>query len=169
MEKESILVVDDDRDLANIIKVNLQRHGYDAEAVYDGNIACNIIKSSPPHLAILDYRLPGMNGLQIVRFISKIEVKMAIIMISSYGKELEAIKAYKEFKEGWFDFIFKPFEIQDLVDTVNSILQKMRKDLSEKNELYRLRRENINLREALKMIEGDDIETELNVKGFRWG
>ena len=84
MAKERILVVDDERNIVELIKYNLEKEGYEVICAYDGIEAVNIAKQDRPDLIILDIMLPGQGGLEVTRILRR-EMRTPIIMANTEG------------------------------------------------------------------------------------
>ena len=118
---KKILVVDDERDMVEVITASLIAHGYAVIPSYNGEDALALIKKDPPDLIILDIMLPNMNGHQVCRLL-KFDAKykkIPIIMLTA-KKENE----YKEYAEATkADAYFtKPFEHDSLLDKIKELL-----------------------------------------------
>lgn len=114
--KKTILVVDDDPTILEGIKVALEEEGYIIETADDGEMIKQKIKRTDPDLILLDYLLPGTDGIKITQHLKKMnETKhIPIIMISaSYNSK----KIMKE--AGADDFLAKPFNIDDLLAAID--------------------------------------------------
>ena len=84
-EVERILVVDDDKDLRFNLSSILKDEGYDVLAVEDGREALKAVQNNSPNLALLDIRLPGMNGMKILEKLKRIDKDLIIIMLTAYA------------------------------------------------------------------------------------
>ena len=85
MAKERILVVDDERNIVELIKYNLEKEGYEVICAYDGIEAVNIAKQDRPDLIILDIMLPGQGGLEVTRILRR-EMRTPIIMATAKAR-----------------------------------------------------------------------------------
>ncbi|MDP2604890.1 MAG: response regulator [Deltaproteobacteria bacterium] len=106
-----ILVVDDEQVFAAAVGEYLNRCGYSTVVNYSGEQALQTIEEESPDLVVLDYCLPRMDGLQVLRRIKEGHPKIVVIMMTAYGTgegEVEAMKL------GAFDFIHKPVDVHAL-------------------------------------------------------
>jgi DNA-binding NtrC family response regulator len=106
-----ILVVDDEQVFATAVGEYLNRHGYSTVINHSGEQALRTIEEEPPDLVVLDYCLPRMDGLSVLRKIKEGHPKIVVIMMTAYGTgegEVEAMKL------GAFDFIYKPVDLHAL-------------------------------------------------------
>ena len=113
----NILIVDDDKDMKLILSDILEIEGYRVSIAGDGNSAIKVITNNSPELILLDVRLPGMSGLQLLDKIKEINKKTIVIMLTGYGDIKEAVIAIKL---GAFDYITKPFTQEELVSNIKN-------------------------------------------------
>ncbi|MGV8121123.1 MAG: response regulator [Vulcanimicrobiota bacterium] len=131
MAKEKILVVDDERNIVELLKYNLEKEGYEVLSAYDGFEAVNIAKQDRPDLIILDIMLPGQGGLEVCRILRK-ETKIPIIMATAKGEEIDKILGLEL---GADDYVTKPFSPRELVARVKAVLRRTSSKAEEKDEL----------------------------------
>ena len=115
----NILIVEDDRDMCNVISDILKEEGYMVDRVYAAESVTKKIKRKKYDLMILDYKLPGSSGLTVLEEAKQIRPKLRVMMISAYGNEYVKAKA-KEL--GSVNFLDKPFDLKKLVRNVKKIL-----------------------------------------------
>ena len=113
--KERILIVDDEKDMCNIISKFIKEEGYLSEIAHDGKRALRKIKNKTYDLIILDYKLPDISGLEVLGEIGRLRPKLPVIMISAYGNDDVKEKASKL---GAVTFLDKPFDISKLVTII---------------------------------------------------
>ena len=117
-----ILIVDDDKDMCKIISTVLMQEGYKIFKVYNGEQAIKEINAKNYNLVILDFRLPNMDGIEVLQKIRNMRLSINVIMISAYGNDLIKSKA-KELKVS--QFLDKPFNLSQFLKVVkNTILKK---------------------------------------------
>lgn len=119
----SILVVDDDEDVAQLLEFMLAREGFEVHVATDGNAAIKIIdKISPPGVVVLDIMLPYLNGLQILKHIrgKKEWLGSSIIMLTSKTDE-RGIGDYME--AGATDYMTKPFNWDELIARIKKLVK----------------------------------------------
>lgn len=122
----TILVVDDEIEIADLLAMALEKSGHKARACPGAEPAIEIIKKGGVDLLITDLKMPGINGLELIKMTRQIDKNMEIIVITGYGTMeifLEAIR------EGVSDFILKPLDMDQFIRSVNRVLEK--KTLSE--------------------------------------
>ena len=123
-----ILVVDDERPIAEIIRYNLQKEGFDVQTAYDGEEAIKTVHKIKPELVILDIMLPKKNGFEVLKEI-RMEYVMPVIMLTAKEEENDKITGLEL---GADDYITKPFSNKELVARVRANLRRVK--LSNINE-----------------------------------
>ncbi len=116
---KKILVVDDDKDLCDLIHEILCDEGYEVNKTYDGTEALNELMIGNYDLLIIDNKLKGVTGISIIKKIITLKSSPKILMISAYGTSETKSEARKC---GVLEFIDKPFEISKLTDSVKSVI-----------------------------------------------
>jgi DNA-binding response OmpR family regulator len=93
MEGATILVVEDEAAIAEVLEYNLEKEGFDVAVEYRGDTALNAIRSNPPDLVVLDLMLPGLDGLELTRVLKRDPKTAAIplVMLTAKGEELDRI------------------------------------------------------------------------------
>jgi two-component system phosphate regulon response regulator PhoB len=121
--KQTILVVDDEADVSQMLKSNLKRAGYSVVAVEDGQQAIDAARSDKPDLMILDLMLPSMSGLEVCRVLKgdAATSRMPIIMLTARHEEIDRVVG---FELGADDYVTKPFSPRELVLRVQSVLRR---------------------------------------------
>src|SRR5439155_5487663 len=120
--KTRILVVDDDRTVADVVSRYLQREGFDVDVQTDGPAALERALASPPDLVVLDVMLPGMDGLEVFERI-RASTPVPIIFLTARGAEEERIGGLEL---GADDYLAKPFSPRELTARVKSVLRGSR-------------------------------------------
>jgi len=147
MNKEKILVIEDEEDIANLVKTTLEGEGFKVTVGYSGEEGLEKIHRVPPDLVVLDLGLPGMSGYQVCQKIRE-DVSLAhipIIMLTAKGSTSDKVIGLSYAPD---DYITKPFQEEELVARVKTHLTRTASDLSA-NPLTKLPG-NISLVEALK-------------------
>jgi len=117
-----ILVVDDERPIAEIIKYNLQKEGYEVNTAYDGEEAIKMVHKTNPELIILDIMLPKKNGFDVLKEI-RMEFVMPVIMLTARGEEYDELYGLNK---GADDYISKPFSLQLLNARIETVIKRSR-------------------------------------------
>jgi len=116
---EKILIIDDDEGLVHFLKRYFKRKGYDVTCCLKGSDALLEIEQNRFDLILLDYKMPGINGLDTLSRIKAIKVKTPVIVMSAYGTTDLAIETMKR---GAYDYLTKPFDSSDLSRIVDEAL-----------------------------------------------
>lgn len=117
---EKILVVDDEREIADLVKLYLENEGFTVRACYDGKEALKVIEAEEPDLCVLDVMLPGVNGLELCRKIRQSH-NYPVIMLTAKGEETDKITGLTL---GADDYMTKPFLPLELVARVKAQLRR---------------------------------------------
>ena len=119
-----ILIVDDEKDIADLISYNLEREGFRTRIVLDGNEALAAVRSFAPDLMVLDLMLPGVGGLDICKRIraNPETSSLPIIMLTAKADEVDKIIGLEI---GADDYVTKPFSVKELVARVRTVLRRV--------------------------------------------
>jgi two-component system NtrC family response regulator len=118
--KPKILIIDDDTSLRRVLEYNLQEAGYLVYAAASGEDGLHLFSEETPALVISDMKMPGMDGMQVLKAIKEISPETLVIMITAFGTVDVAVEAMKA---GAYDYITKPFNRDDLRLTVAKALK----------------------------------------------
>ena len=129
-----ILVVEDNKDLANLLEINLRDLSYDVDLAFDGNGGLARAEEEKYALIILDLMLPGIDGLEICRRLRSKEGYTPILMLTSKSSELDRVLGLEM---GADDYVTKPFSIRELLARVKAIFRRVDGLKSEKTENQR--------------------------------
>lgn len=119
MEKNHILVVDDEGSMRLAISEALKRVGYAVDTATDGFDALQKFRKERFHMVISDVKMPKMSGLNVLKEIKRISPQTSVIMVTAYGTIQNAVDAMKE---GASDYILKPFSYEDLESAVRRVM-----------------------------------------------
>ena len=122
-EKDLILVVDDDPDIARFVEVNLKLQGFDVVVAHNGEEALELINLRNPNLAVVDLMMPGVDGMELTRRLraDPLTSSMPIIMLTARGLTVDKVLGLTA---GADDYLVKPFDTLELVARVNSTLRR---------------------------------------------
>lgn len=118
---ESILIVDDDINLCNVLKEELSEVGYDAEYVNSGDAVLEYLYNKSTDLLLLDLKMPDRNGFDVLRELQEKMIKVKVIVLTGYADVKSAIDSAKL---GATDFISKPYDFDELLITIRKVLQR---------------------------------------------
>lgn len=132
MITKDILIVEDEVRLAEVMKKQLEEHGFRTQIAYDGYIGKQKVESEKFDLIILDINLPLINGYDLCRDIRKTDSKTPIIMLTAYGSSDNKITG---FDAGADDYIIKPFDFRELLARVNVFIRRSESDKQDTKKL----------------------------------
>src|SRR4030043_1806539 len=115
---QTILIVDDDKSIRYSLKRMLEEN-FSVITAQNGEEALDRVRENPPDLIIMDLKMPGRNGIDVLKEIKSIDPKSLVIMMTAYGTTETAIEAMKY---GAFDYILKPFPIPQMKGLVEKAL-----------------------------------------------
>ncbi|MCP3763073.1 response regulator YycF [Domibacillus sp. A3M-37] len=118
--QKKILVVDDERPIADILQFNLKKEGYDVQCAYDGDQAVEMVEEMQPDLVLLDIMLPGRDGMEVCREVRK-KYDMPIIMLTAKDSEIDKVLGLEL---GADDYVTKPFSTRELIARVKANLRR---------------------------------------------
>jgi DNA-binding response OmpR family regulator len=155
MENTKILVVDDDSNICELLRLYLEKDGFKTNIAYDGREAIRKFNENEPDLMLLDIMLPGMDGWQVCREIRKKSDK-PIIMITAKGETFDKVLGLEL---GADDYIVKPFETKEVIARVKAVLRRY--STPKNNEIKEVKYENlsINLTNYELKINGKVVDT----------
>jgi two-component system, OmpR family, response regulator ResD len=119
----SVLVVDDEPTIAEVVSRYLEHAGYDVRTAPDGDVALSLAGDSLPDLVVLDLMLPGLTGLEVMRRLRDMDRdRVAVILLTAKGDESDRVVGLRL---GADDYIVKPFSPTELVARVDAVLRRM--------------------------------------------
>ena len=120
MSEQKILIIEDDKDISEIIAVYLTKNGFNCQQAFDGDEALRMAREVNPALLILDVQLPGRDGVDICQLLRQ-ETDIPILFLSCLGEEYDKIRALEA---GGDDYITKPFSLAELLARVKAALRR---------------------------------------------
>ena len=153
MPEKSILVIEDEPSIAEVVSLYLRRAGYQVETIDDGKLALESLQKGIPDLVVMDLMLPNVDGYTLTRWLRD-RSEVPIIMLTSRRAEMDRINGLET---GADDYVVKPFSPQELVSRVRAVLRRTRGDGPSENQ---------------KALEFDDLKIEpfsreVHVRGQR--
>jgi DNA-binding response OmpR family regulator len=130
MAEKTILVIEDEPSIAEVVSLYLRRAGFQVQAASDGQIALDALEQHIPDLVILDLMLPGVDGYSLTRWLRN-RSDVPIIILTSRRAELDRIAGLEM---GADDYVVKPFSPQELVSRVRAVLRRGGMDRSEEGD-----------------------------------
>lgn len=118
-----VLVVDDEKDIVELVRYHLEKEGYQCLQAADGPTAVRLIQAHQPDLLILDLMLPGLDGLEVCRQLRRdaATARLPVIMLTAKGEEVDRVVGLEV---GADDYVVKPFSPRELVARVKAVLRR---------------------------------------------
>ena len=117
---KTILIVDDEKDFCTILSDSLSQDKYRVVTAFNGKTGLELAKKERPDLMLLDIKMPGMDGIEVLRKIKKMKKEIVVIMFTGYGT-LET--AREAMKLGAYDYVTKPVDLFLLKSLVEEVLE----------------------------------------------
>jgi two-component system, OmpR family, response regulator VanR len=152
-EPASVLVADDDRNIADLVRMYLAKAGYDVTIASDGDQTMRLLKERTFDLAVLDIMMPGPDGLQIIRNLRK-RSEMPVIFLSARSSDIDKVAGLQF---GADDYVTKPFNPTELVARVQSVLRRSRASNEPTSELVEIGELWMDIRNRRATIKGQPI------------
>ena len=160
----NILIIEDDRDIADLISIHMNDNGHEAEMVYDGKEGLLRAMEQMHDLIILDLKLPGMDGLEICQKLRLEKIDTPIIMLTSKSEEIDKVLGLEI---GADDYMTKPFSLRELVARVKTVLRRGRSVSAEPASSGQvLECENFYVDVSKRIVKSYDQKVELSPKEF---
>lgn len=115
-----VAVIDDDKNICELVRLYLTREGYEAKCAFDGNSALKLIEETKPAAVILDIMLPGIDGIEVLKTIRK-SSRIPVIMLTAKGETIDKILGLEL---GADDYVVKPFEPKELMARLKAVLRR---------------------------------------------
>ncbi len=156
MDKNKILIVDDDANICELIRLHLAKEGFDVAISYDGEDAIKKFRTEEPCLIILDLMLPKIDGIEVCKEIRK-ESSIPIIMLTAKSDTFDKVLGLEL---GADDYIVKPFETKELLARIKAVLRRSNKeDAKSKEEILNFYGLSINIANYELKVDGISIDT----------
>lgn len=126
MTNRSVLVVEDEENLVEALRYNLEHEGYEVLTAPDGGSGLETARAALPDLVILDVMLPNLDGLEVCRILRR-ETDVPILMLTAKGEEIDRVVGLEI---GADDYVTKPFSMRELMARVRAMLRRPRKTAS---------------------------------------
>jgi len=120
-EKSNILVVDDEEALRTVLSSELRNAGYEVNTASDGDEAISAVQTKKFDLVLLDIKMPKVDGFEVLKFIKQNLPSIKVIMLTGFADLKNAIESKKHGAE---DFVSKPYDLVDLLTTIERVLSE---------------------------------------------
>ena len=149
MDDRKILIVEDEKKIADLLKFGLSECGFEVQVAYDGTLGYHLFQAQDFDLVILDINLPGMNGYELCKAIRLKDQYIPVLMLTSMIALTDKIAGYNS---GADDYMVKPFEFKELLLKIRALLKRtMMQSLPIGN-----------------LLKASDLEMNLDSKEVRW-
>ena len=134
MTDQRLLVVEDEPDIAEVLRFNLEKADFAVETARRGDSALESIRKQAPSLVVLDLMLPGLDGLELTRILKRdpVTARIPIVMLTAKGEELDRIVGLEL---GADDYITKPFSPREAVLRIKAVLRRRSGEASEESSI----------------------------------
>jgi len=125
MSKTKVLLVDDEVEFVTALAERLQLRNYDTKTAFNALETLASIHSDPPDVVVLDLKIPGMDGIEILKTIKKIDPSIEVIILTGHG----AVESVEEgIKSGALEYIMKPVDLEELIVKIDKAKKKRGKN-----------------------------------------
>lgn len=162
MSEKSILVVEDEPSLAEVVSLYLKRAGFQVQIASDGRQALNILEREIPDLVVLDLMLPEVDGLSLTRWLRD-RSDVPIIMVTARREEIDRIAGLEM---GADDYVVKPFSPQELVSRVRAVLRRAGREQAEAESERILSFDSMTINLLTRIVMVKESQIELTAKEF---
>jgi DNA-binding response OmpR family regulator len=148
-----VLIVDDDENICEVIKMYVQSSGYDTRVCHDGKEAEVVFSEYKPDLVLLDIMLPHIDGIDVLKWIRK-EREIPVIMLTAKGETFDKVLGLEL---GADDYIVKPFEPKELLARIKAVLRRYNVD-SDNKEVLKFQQLTIDINSYIVIYKDDEIK-----------
>jgi two-component system, OmpR family, copper resistance phosphate regulon response regulator CusR len=159
--KNRILVIEDEKRLADILKAGFEEHDYNVDTAYDGYIGKNMIQQRHYDLIVLDINLPLVNGYELCKEIRIHDKKIPVIMLTAMGASENKLAG---FDAGADDYVVKPFDFKELLARVKVFLRRSVSDELHEEEIIKI--EDLIINRSQKSVTRAGTPIELTAKEY---
>lgn len=130
MEHTKILIIEDEDEIRQFIKIILKRNNYDVEECTKGQVGINLIKVYNPDIVLLDIMLPDIDGFETCKRIREISEEIVVIMLTAKKEDMDRIMG---FEVGADDYVVKPFNPMELLARIRAIMKRVQRTNNDSN------------------------------------
>ena len=158
---QTILIVEDEKRVADLLKIGLEENGYQTMVAYDGAMGLRLFQSNVFQLVISDIILPKLDGFELCREIRKLNEKIPVLMMTALGSADDKLDG---FDAGADDYMVKPFDFRELIARVKVLLRRSAETVSVQPDQIVYADLSINLK--LQEVRRKDILVKLSPKEY---
>lgn len=155
MADVKIMVVDDDRNICELLRLYLEKEGYDVAIAQNGKIAVDTFAAEAPDLVLLDVMMPELDGWQVCRELRKTS-QVPIIMLTAKGEVFDKVLGLEL---GADDYVVKPFETKEVMARIKAVLRRAGTDGAKKYRELRYDKLTINMESFEMRVNGKVVDT----------
>ncbi len=155
MDSKKILIVDDDENICELLRLYLEKDGFSTIVAHDGKEALQLVQINNPDLILLDIMMPVLDGWQVCREVRK-NSNVPIIMLTAKGETFDKVLGLEL---GADDYITKPFDSKEVVARIKAVLRRTTDDKTESVQEVRYDKLRINLTNYELEVNGEQIDT----------
>ncbi len=154
--QRTVLVVEDDDSLQDVLSYNLTRRGYEVLQAFDGDKALDLARERNPDLIVLDIMLPGLDGLEVCRIVRR-EMATLILILTARDQELDKVGGLEL---GADDYMTKPFSIRELLARVGALIRRREMDVGppESEKSISVGDLTLNLEARTALVSGESLD-----------
>ena len=150
---ETVLVVDDERELVEGLKYNLEVEGYQVDVAYDGSAALEQLEGSTPTLMLLDVMMPGMNGLKVLEHMRDRGNRTPVILLTAKSQPEDKVLGLEL---GADDYVTKPFGLRELLARIRAVLRRTHGDAEPAAESFQFGDLAVDFRRYVVIRDGNE-------------
>ena len=158
MVQKKILVVDDEKDIVELISYNLEQEGFAVIKAYDGQMAWERVKTAKPDLVVLDLMIPGIHGLEVCKLIRRDAATetLPIIMLTAKSDQVDKILGLEL---GADDYVTKPFNVRELIARIRAVLRRYKgRQQKELSETFAFQGLSVNFGSCTVAVDGKKVD-----------
>jgi two-component system, OmpR family, alkaline phosphatase synthesis response regulator PhoP len=158
MAQKKILIVDDEKDIVELISYNLEQEGFAVIRAYDGQMAWERVKTAKPDLVVLDLMIPGIHGLEVCKLIRRNAATetLPIIMLTAKSDQVDKILGLEL---GADDYVTKPFNVRELIARIRAVLRRYEgRQQIELSETFAFQGLSINFGSCTVAVDGKKVD-----------
>lgn len=156
MSTGKIMIVDDDKNICELLRLYIEKEGFETAIAYDGEQAVELFGHFSPDLTLLDIMLPGLDGWQVCREIRKTS-SSPIIMLTAKGEVFDKVLGLEL---GADDYVVKPFETKEIIARIHAVLRRsVKSEKDDDNKKVSYENLSINLTNYELKVNGEQVDT----------
>lgn len=125
MKKFKILLVDDEQEFVTTLAERLELRGYEVTAAESGEEALAVLETDPPQVVVLDLKMPGLSGLDVLKRIKSQFHSLPVLLLTGYGSTKDGMQGMQY---GAYDYLLKPLNIEELMSKINEAVSSAETD-----------------------------------------